>query len=233
MALRSVQSAPTSARSPERQALAAAIERVHEVTAKRTAPHAALQQAERSVWDANAAVERAEAAITESKEAQAQHLIEVASGNAGDPPKSTRQARNDLQDAEDARDACRAARDALQRQRAGGDNLDIYNMQLRESAAAVLQSEWQSKADALVTEIVTVFPDLIEKSETVRRLSDVGLFASARNSLRQLVGPVGAVARLSDADLMPGSEAARARGAAKFQSMLDGLINDPDMVLPP
>lgn len=233
MALRAVSQPTPPARSPERERLAEMIERVREVSARRAATHAALQQAERAVWDANAAVERAEAAIEDSKAATAKYLIEVAGGNSVDPPQSTRAARDRLVDAEDQRDAARAARDQLQRQRDGVDNLDLYRMQLRENAGRVLAVEWQSKADALVTEITTTFPDLIEKAELVRRLSDVGLFGAARNSLRQLVGPAGAVARLSDTDLMPGSDAARARGAATFAAMMDALTNDPDAALPP
>jgi hypothetical protein len=40
-----------------------------------------------------------------------------------------------LQDCQDALDAAREARDELRRQQAAPDNLDIYRMHLRESAA--------------------------------------------------------------------------------------------------
>jgi hypothetical protein len=219
-------------RSAERQALAEMIERERAAAARQTTTAAALENAERAVWAANAAFEAAEAAVTEAKEAATQHVLAVAAGDEGTPPRTIRQARDALQDAEDARDTARAVRDELRKRHAEGYNLDTYRWQVREAAARVLAAEWEDRAGVLVTEVVTTLPRLIETAELVRRLGDAGLFASARNSLRQLVGPVGACCKLSELALTDDAEAARARGAARFAVMMDALLADADAPLP-
>jgi hypothetical protein len=223
-------------RSPERQKLAEVIERLQAASKQRTALATALQTAEAAVLAANAAVTEAEGGIEAAMEATSAHLVAVAAGNdAADPPRTLRQARIALQDAEDQRDELRRQRDALRRQRDADDQLDhleIYKMQLREAAAAVLKSEWQGKGDTLVTEITTALPALIEQAELVRRLADTGLFPSARNSLNHIVGPVGVACRLPDADLIPDADKARAAGAARFKQMFEVLQLDPDAPLP-
>jgi hypothetical protein len=230
VALRAV--SPTPSRSPERERLAEMIERARAADARRAALARALQTAERAVLTANATVETAQAGIEEAKNATSAHLVAVASGATDDPPKTIREARDRLQDAEDARDAAQSARAALRTQQAAGDNLDIYRMQLREAAAAVLKSEWQGKADAMVSEITTTLDRSIEQAELVRRLADSGLFPTARNSRNQIVGEVGHVCRLSDQELIPDADKARARGAAKFAAMMDALTADADAALP-
>lgn len=99
---------------------------------------------------AAAAVEDAEAGIATAKADAARHLVAVAGRTAGDAPPTVRQARDRLQDCQDALDAAREARDELRRQQATPDKIVIFQMQLRDAAAAVLKAEWQDKADAMV-----------------------------------------------------------------------------------
>ena len=84
-----------------------------------------------------------------------------------------------------------------------------------------------------VLEIAVALAGLTEQAELVRLLAnDAGLFASARNSLNQIVGPIGAICRLPDAELVPTSGQARAAGAARFNAMRDAPMADPDAPLP-
>lgn len=143
-----------------------------------------------------------------------------------------REARNRLQDAIDQRDAAQEARDTLRAQQPADHDSDLRRIRLREAAGAVLQAEFQPRADAMVTEITTTLDRLIEQAELVRRLTDVGLFKSARNSMWHVVDSVGAVCRLPDASLIPDSDQHRAAGAARFKAMFEALQADPDAPLP-
>jgi hypothetical protein len=220
------------ARSAERVRLAEMIEQLRDETAQRAALTSALVTADTSVRRCTAAVEDAEADVAQSKADAAQFLVDTAAGHAGDTPRSTRQARDHLQDCQDALDAAREARDELRKRQATADKVDIFRMQMHEAVGGVLRSEFQTRADAMVTEITSTLMRLVEQSEFVRRLADAGMFESARNNLRQIVGPPGVACRLSDLDIMDGSDQARAAGAAKFRSMFDSLLADPDAKLP-
>ena len=231
MALRATAKPPPQ--SPEREMLAEAIEQARAATARREALARALQSAEAAVLNANGAVADAEAGVETARADAAGFLVATAAGNAGDPPRTIRQARDRLQDCTDALDTARAARDELRRQQAADDGKPaLFQMRLREAVAAVLKSEWQPRADAMVAEINEALAVVLEKAELVRLLADVGLFPGARNSLSQIVGPVGAVSRLPVSGLIPGSEPARARGAARFRAMFDAPQADADAPLP-
>jgi hypothetical protein len=106
----------TAARSPEREQLAAMIER-HVVAVRQLAANEAAQEStETAISDARVAVEKAAEAIEAAKANAATHLTAVAMGTAGAAPLSVSTCRAKAQDAEDALEATLAARAALDEQ---------------------------------------------------------------------------------------------------------------------
>lgn len=220
-------------RSAPRQALAEAIEAARAANARHTALATALAAAERAVITASHAIDAAETGIIEAREAAAQHLVAVAAGNAGDAPRTVRQARDKLQDAQDQLDAARSARDELRRQDAAeARDPEAAATRLREAVAAVIRAEWQGRADALVHDVTESYADLIEKAALVRMLADAGLFPNARDHRGELVGSIEAMCRLAISNFMAGDPPARARGDAQFRGMVDSLLANADAPLP-
>ena len=218
-----------STRSPERERLVELNEQLRAAIARRAQLESALSRATTAVLDGGGRVTEATEALAAAQKAVTDHWID---GATDTPSPSVRDARARLADAEAATEAARGTRDEVRRRLAESTNADLHQMQLRASAEAVMRAELQGLGDAMVEAITSTLDAMVERAELVRRLAEhAGLFAAARNSLGQFVGPVGAISRLALADFMPGSARARARGGARYQEMVDALIANPDAVL--
>jgi hypothetical protein len=220
---------PPPARSAERERLAEAIEQLRAARARHATLEAALARAERAVIDGHGRIAEATDAVEATQKAVADHWID---GADDVPPPNVREARARLADVEDACAAARSGRDELKRRLAEGSNIELYRLQQRNAAEAVLRAELQGRADVVADEIARTFITGVEQAELVRRLAErAGLFPTARNSLNQVTGVIGPIGRLAQADILPGSAQARARGAARYEAMVDALVNDADAVL--
>lgn len=141
------QPATTSSRSPERTALAAAIERHSTAEQRFAAVNQALEGSASAISVANRGVRDAEAAIEQAKADAADHLAATMMGTAGAAPVSVKQARANLLDAEDKRDAAQAARGALEQEhKAAKQSLTIARMNLTDAVHAVVHADSATQA---------------------------------------------------------------------------------------
>ncbi|SHM07024.1 hypothetical protein SAMN05444159_7591 [Bradyrhizobium lablabi] len=138
-------SAPPPPRSPERVALAAAIERHTAAVREHDATTRALDEAKARIYhDGNQAeaVEKAKAAVENAKANAAKHMTESLLGKAGEAPVSIQEARRALQDAEDELEALKAVEATLQtRLTACTSELDWAKRHLRDRVRDVVSSE--------------------------------------------------------------------------------------------
>jgi hypothetical protein len=102
-ALKKTTDSPPAARDPTRAKLAQAIDRHAEIVAAVSENAASQHRADRSKWEALAAVRKAEGAIEEAK------LIDARAVAKGGPRGAVKAARIALQDAEDAAEAATTA----------------------------------------------------------------------------------------------------------------------------
>lgn len=221
MALRAV-ATPPPGRSPERVALADAVEQSRAATARRTALTSALVAADTAVRKAAAQVEDAEADVEKSKADAADHLLAVASGRAGDAPRTTRAARDKLQDAQDELDAHRSARDELRRQTAEPDPAPFYQLGVTAAIDAVLKAEAAQQARAVVDQANKARAELVRSVLLVQFLDARNLVD--RNSLNGLT-------LLSQYPLSDNYERDRTAATARWRETVEALANDPDAVL--
>ncbi len=111
----SVSSTPSRpSRSPERQALAAAIAKRDDILVEIDAITSAYQNAEQAVFAARHVIEAAEKGIENAKTNAADHLTNQLLGKVGAAPVTIKQARQAFLDAEDELSTVQAAREALQ-----------------------------------------------------------------------------------------------------------------------
>jgi DNA repair exonuclease SbcCD ATPase subunit len=221
MALTALRRAPP-ARSPQREALAQAIERLRDATAQRAALATALQSAEAEVRRANAAVAAGEAGVEEAKAATSAHMVSVASGTAGDPPRTIRQARNALQDAEDQREAARAARDQLKALQAEPSAIDVLRMNLSDAIDRVLVAEASAQARAVVEAAYEARERLARATLLTQFLDHRGLFE--KNS-------VNGITLLSQYPISESWDADRQSATATWRAAIERLAGDADAVL--
>jgi len=129
-------------RTPEREALAAAIDHFNAATAQAANVSGALETARSKVWGAEPEVDQARQAIEEAKHANAAHLTSVVMGTAGAAPLSVSAARQALQDAEDTLASAIASRDGLIEYQANADRTAQHAKWLLERAVvAVVAAE--------------------------------------------------------------------------------------------
>src|SRR5690348_7236545 len=95
-------------RSPEREKLAAVIERHERAKRQLAAIDAAIASAAGTVREARRVLEEGEAAIERAKEDEVRHLIDAALGEAREGPRPLREALASFQTAAEARDAAEA-----------------------------------------------------------------------------------------------------------------------------
>lgn len=101
-------------RSPERQALAAAIERHNAAKQRLEAIERARREITQKIVEARRVLDQATSAIETAQSNCAQHLTNAALGYVEPAPQSMKQARAALQDAQDELDALHAARSKLE-----------------------------------------------------------------------------------------------------------------------
>ena len=131
-----------SSRSPERQALAAAIEASAQLSVEIEAIEGAHEGATQSVYAARHAVEDAEKAIEDAKTNAADFLTKKLLGTAGAAPLTIKQARAALQDAEDELVAAQAAREALRQKLSAMEKRPSFaESKIKECALAVIAAE--------------------------------------------------------------------------------------------
>jgi chromosome segregation ATPase len=133
------------ARSPERVALAAAIERHTAAVREFDATERALREAKARIYqDDNQAeiVEKAKAAVEDAKANAATHMTETLLGKAGAAPVSVREARRALQEAEDELEALLAVKTTLETRLAACESeLNWAKRHLRDRVRDVVCSE--------------------------------------------------------------------------------------------
>jgi predicted nucleic acid-binding Zn-ribbon protein len=207
--------AATPPRTPERATLAAAIARHDAARRRLAAVDEAIRNAGTAVFAAREHAEKAEAAITAAKEANADYLTRQALGEAGSPPQSIKAARAIAVEANDALDVARQTEAALAAQREPAkDELHWAEQNLTaEHRGAV-------KADDAVA----------------RLLRD---YADARRRFEELVAVVGLLAKRGM--LPPGAERpwnlyvnfdAPLPADSPWHAALDALARDADAPLP-
>ncbi len=100
-----------------RAALAEAIRKAAEAERELAAHDAATAAVSEGVYGSYATIKEAELAVQRAPDEAADYARAQAAGRAGEPPKSVRQANEDLQVVRDAQAAARALRDTLEAQR--------------------------------------------------------------------------------------------------------------------
>jgi len=100
-----------------RAALAAAIRKAAEAERELAAHDAATAAVSEVVYGSYSAIKEAELAVQRAPEEAADYARARAGGRAGEPPKSVKQANEELQVVKDAQAAARALRDTLEAQR--------------------------------------------------------------------------------------------------------------------
>jgi len=100
-----------------RAALAAAIRKAAEAERELAAHDAATAAVSEVVYGSYSGIKEAELAVQRAPEEAADYARAKAAGRAGEPPKSAKQAGDELQVAKDAQAAARALRDTLEAQR--------------------------------------------------------------------------------------------------------------------
>jgi DNA repair exonuclease SbcCD ATPase subunit len=156
-------------RSPERDALAAAIERHSAAARLISAIEAAQPAAKEAVYAAQDAAEAASATIAEAQANAALHLASVALGTAGAAPLSVKDARAAAQDAQDAYDAARAARAALEEQhRAATGELQTARYQIESRIRDVIKSE--ANIEKLLADFVATHRELVSRRRALEWL---------------------------------------------------------------
>jgi hypothetical protein len=105
-------------RSPEREALAVAIDRHRDLSQQLTATKKALDDGWQFRSAARSRIEQAEAAIEEAKTNTAKFLTDTALGVPGDAPMTVRAARDALEDAKNELEALLTVEAALKKQQA-------------------------------------------------------------------------------------------------------------------
>ena len=151
--------------SPERTALALAIEERDGFEAELAAAQRATEPAAQAVENAEGAVEAAQAALEQSKSDAAKHLTSTALGTAGDPPRSIRDARAALLDAEDTLEAARAAQSALMVQTAEIERRRLgIEVRMRDAVRAVVGTEGGQAARRAAQELARLQREMVMRA---------------------------------------------------------------------
>jgi|SRR5665213_1207040 len=170
MAITQLKSMPLP-RSPEREALAEAIER-HDAAVRMLAANESAQAAtQEAIYAARHAVEQTAAAIEVAGENVATHLTAVAMGTAGVAPLSVKQTRLTAQDAEDALETTKSANAALVEQhKAAERELQYASDDLDKCVRAVVRSETGAALSELLKQAETAQANLVNRRVVLRHL---------------------------------------------------------------
>jgi chromosome segregation ATPase len=164
-------------RSPERIALAAAIDRHAAALADFAATEKALSETRARIYHADGAreaIEKARAAIEEAKTNAADHLTSLALGTAGDAPISVEDARAALRAAEDKLVALEATETALAaRLKSCESALYFKRDHLNKGLQDVVKSE--TGVRKLLSEFAALKREINERSDVLRWLHSKSL----------------------------------------------------------
>jgi len=130
-----------------RAALAGAIRKAADAERELAAHDAATAAVSEVVYGSYSGIKEAELAVQRAPEEAADYARAKAAGRAGEPPKSVKQANDELQVAKDAQTAARALRDTLEAQRppiAGGARDAREN--INDAARQVVQASPELRA---------------------------------------------------------------------------------------
>ena len=158
-----------SGRSPEREALAAAIADHASHLKGRDAAIRAEASADGAVYAARRAVNAAETGIEAAVAAAARHVHDQALGIAGDAPVTVRAARERLVDAEDALAAATGAHEALRADLARFD-ASLTGIRLKAAVTAVLQREGAVAARAVADHVARLECELVAAGQALEFL---------------------------------------------------------------
>ncbi len=152
--------------SPERTALAAAIDAHGAHLAQRDGARRAEGLADEAVARARRAFTIAEDEAEHAQSNTAQFLIRQAMGVAGDPPRTLRQAQDAVADARSELDAAKAALEAI---RVEVKRLDTSwtEGKVRDAAKAVMRAECSTAAMAVGAEVVRLQTALVQAGQVL------------------------------------------------------------------
>ena len=167
--------APAPTLSPERTALAAAIEKHAAYLAECDAASRAEGLAEDVVYRARRAVDAARPAVEQAQAEAGRYLVAKAQGTAGEAPRTIRQARDALTDAEDTLEAAIAARDAVKAEVARLTT-SWTDTAVTRAAKAVLQAERHAAARAVAAEVIRLQHDLVRVGQVLAFLVEAQAF---------------------------------------------------------
>jgi hypothetical protein len=164
--------------TPERAALAAAIETWKARSAEIAAAQAAVTAAD-AVWRASRQTRvDAAAAIEPAKAATAEHAIAAAMGIAGEAPITIKAARAALTEAEDNEESAKAALDALTSRLAEITRYSFAEGNVKAAAAAVIAAAPETAA--LVAKVERLQRELVAAGDALLWLSGAGALNTAR-----------------------------------------------------
>jgi len=167
-------------RSPERQALADAIIGSRQIETRLTTAAADKASAFTAKVDAQGRLEAAQAAFEQAKLDTGLYLLAVASGNAGAPPPTIREAREAITDAQDQLDAAAGIYEAATAEHeavaAAASNHFVVE-RLRDLAMNVIRAEGRAAADAVAAQVRQAYDDLLLHGSTLEWLAGARMFA--------------------------------------------------------
>lgn len=167
---------PGTERTPEREALAAAIAERKSALDEIEAVEKALQNAATAERDALHVHARAAAAIETAKEHAADHATATLLGTAGAAPASIRQARIAAEDAEDALATARATRDALKKRFASLTEHNpqvLKKMKVDDAIRAVIRAEVDGAR--IYENFVRAYHEFADARELLELMEDAGI----------------------------------------------------------
>jgi hypothetical protein len=148
--------------SPDRAALAAAIDAWRTAQDEVAAITRAVDVARTAHSDARTKLDEAEAAVDAAKTAMADHLTDTAMGTHNAPPRTIKQSRTALIDAEDDADVAKAALDALKaRLDTAQQHLANCTIDREQALRAMLKAS--PEVAALLAEVEKLQTELVSK----------------------------------------------------------------------
>ncbi|HZL39653.1 MAG TPA: hypothetical protein VFC45_05155 [Pseudolabrys sp.] len=223
----------SQSRSPEREALAEAVERRDAIAAHLARLKTALEQSESSLYgDGGAlrAVDRAEAQLKEAKADEARYLAAVALGEATEDTNPIKAAERALAESNAQLDRARKTRDALTAEANDATSeLDRAKRKIDDAVREVFASEAGPTIDATLREAAALQEQLGAKRLFLKFLKDA-CFASWPPS--DAIKPIREFLEARAYPLETSSEASVHPSLALWRNAHDALATDADALLP-
>lgn len=194
---------------------------------------AAGESLQSAVFAAGRAVEVARQAVEDAKADTVSHLTAIATGTAGNPPKTVKVARAELAEAEEALELARAARDGLSgRIEEAKTTAERMVDRVRDAAKAVLADS--AAAKGLLDEVLKVQRELISQGRALSWLMSQGILPGDNSGPRQEGDPLRLAYRTKQfIDMLPVYYADEKPSAApEWQKALEALTLDANAPLP-